>query len=189
MSYKRKSDCTPEEWARYLERNRPRHAARYVREMATPEGREKRRAESSASYFRTKNDPVRREKYLKRQLLKDQRRRKLAKLFRPEKCVQVGAADPLGSMRAKAFTIPAFDQIIKAMPAKWSMDFKEEIATEAMILLLDRTATTVSEAVKLGLKTHNRLYDRFKTVSIDAENADGLRIIDTIASDHMENFL
>lgn len=189
MAYKCKADCTPEEWARYLAGRRPRHAARYAKQMATPEGQEQKRAESRASYARTQADPERRARYLARQKLKDQRRRMLARLFRPGKAAAVASADPLAAIRAKAFTIPAFDQIIKAMPEKWSMDFKEEIATEAMILLLDRTASTVSEAVKLGLKAHNRLYDRFKTVSIDAEQADGFRIIDNIASDHMENFL
>lgn len=185
----RKADFTPEEWERVRETARRSEAAKRARKMSTEAGCQREAERSRARYARTMADPVTRELYLERQRVKDRRRRHLAKLFTPGKPLQVESGDALSSMRAKAMSVPAFDQIIRAMPAKWSMDFKEEIAAEAIILLLDRTAATVTEAVKLGLKVHGKLYDRFRTVSIDAENSDGFRIIDTIPSDYMEDYL
>lgn len=100
----------------------------------------------------------------------------------------LGAAALL-HIRRSVTTDQMYRDVMVAIPAKYHIDTREDIATEAIILMLDGTATNAAEAVALGIKQHFRLFSKFNTISLDEDRGDGFRLIDRIATDHMEAFI
>ncbi len=52
-----------------------------------------------------------------------------------------------------------------------------------MVAFLEGDALNIKDAVALGMKRHWRMFSKFTTRSLDAEIAEGLRLIDLIADD------
>ncbi len=62
-----------------------------------------------------------------------------------------------------------------------SVEWREDIASEAMVLMLAGDCDDPAEAVKLGRTNLNRATSSYGMISLDAEVTEGLRMIDMIA--------
>lgn len=173
----RKATCSPEVWAAHLAYMRERQA------IYRPKNPEKRREHDREyqrrRYLKTKADP---EKLALRRQWEAERRRKAR--------VAAKASTPLAPIRTSleaAMTDTAFRSIWDAMPGAWPLAAREDIASEAMILLLEGAAASPAEAVKLGSRRHWSLFTRFGSVSLDEPVREGLTRLDLLAADEPED--
>ncbi|REF69610.1 hypothetical protein BDD41_2320 [Paracoccus versutus] len=193
MATKRKADCTPEEWAAILERNRAYCATRdpekrreaYKRYMeklrANPELMEKHRARQKR-YRENNREKINATKRRCRQRNPEHYRayyRKWHALNAASKAPEPGSG--LAELRAKVRTETIYAQIWALLPDKMSVEWREDIASEAMVLMLAGDCDDPAEAVKLGRTNLNRATSSYGMISLDAEVTEGLRMIDMIA--------
>ncbi|WP_313350246.1 hypothetical protein [Paracoccus sp. (in: a-proteobacteria)] len=202
MACKRKADCTPEEWAERLrkqnEKRRARKAAGKRYPSEAPEvlnararerrqrvkGTERYKFQQSQRVARAKaRDPVgflekkrewRRQWRVKnpgkmREYNQDYNRRRKAGLV-------AAKPEPMTGERVWQLTLDA-------LRGKYDEPTRMDIAGEAMVAFLEGDALNIKDAVALGMKRHWRMFSKFTTRSLDAEIAEGLRLIDMIADD------
>lgn len=79
-----------------------------------------------------------------------------------------------------------FAAILKLLPPALPRHIKDDVAGEVCLMVLEREvpAAKMADAVKEALRRQNRMFDYFKTISIDTPIAgfDGLTIGDTLAA-------
>lgn len=198
MATKRKADCTPEEWAALLARNRAYCAKKKTRDP------DKQRENCKRYMERIRADPERLEKYRARQRrYREENQEKIAAKKRrcyhrnPEKYrayyrkwralkAASMASEPgsgLAELRARVKSEAIYAQIWALLPDQMSVEWREDIASEAMVLMLAGDCDDPAEAVKLGRTNLNRATSSYGMISLDAEVTEGLRMIDMIADD------
>lgn len=119
-----------------------------------------------------------------------------AAALRPKRTKAVKAPEPrrvpgeeLVHIRRAVMSDQMYREVMAAIPSKYHLNTREDIATEALLLWLDGTATDAADAVKQGMRTYFKMFNQFGTVSLDETFGDGdLRRIDTLSSDHMDDY-
>ncbi len=193
MATKRKADCTPEEW----ERRRELHHEQYKRQMerirADPERMEKLR-ERQRRYREKNREKIAATKRRCRQRNPEKYRAHYRKWYElngrkwyaQNRHVASKVPEPglgLADMRARVRTEATYAQIWALLPDQMSVEWREDIASEAMVLMLAGDCDDPAEAVKLGRSNLNRATSSYGTISLDAEISEGRRMIDMIADD------
>lgn len=74
---------------------------------------------------------------------------------------------PVAHIRAAVMSDAIYRAVWAALAGIKSYDLREEIASEAVILLLDGTVSCPKEAARLGAKRHWSLFSKFDTISLD----------------------
>lgn len=165
---RRKADCTPEEWECLAKK---REAQRRYRER-----NHEKVLEAARKFRRANPDKIRAYK----QARKAERRRADPAYRRHlyEKHAQYKAR-----LRNAKKATPLFEQVLALIPAQVEARF--DIASEAMIALLEGRAKTPAGAIALGRKTHYRQFSQFdkKTISLDAPLANGGSLHDLVADE------
>lgn len=152
-SYKRKADCTPEEWEHQKAGLDRKVAARLARDPDWQARKDSKKAEAIRA------DPAR----MALAQARWARARDKRKLRQPRT-----AAEAMAALR-------------RAVPG--TGPDREDILAEAFLALMEGRAKDVPGAIALGRKAHWRLFSRFATLSLDEPIGDGsLRRIDLLAA-------
>lgn len=167
MASKRKADCTPEEWERRLE------YSRCYKRSAPPEVREKIAAGQKA--------------------WKSAERRRGTSDHQANGGKDTAYQAHLAWNRAYGKRIRAKERARKNAPdlytvvlglIPFALEDRFDIASEAMVLLLEATTLDPAEAVKLGRKAHFRKFSRFGApISLDAPLPGGQSRYDLLAAE------
>lgn len=172
-TYKRKADCTPEEWERFRARRREWERKKRKED---PEW-EKRRREQAL-----KNNP---------DYKQERNRRKYERILAdPEK-----HARRLAIVR-KSEAKRRMRQRVQKNPKKYLRQIRKELGgigahtedmvSETLLILLEGKASTVEDAVSMGKRNHWQLFSTYRTLSLDTSisgEAGGERFIDRLVSE------
>lgn len=187
---RRKEDFTPEEWETHLAKKREQDRRWRERNAKNKKFLTRRREEQRRYYARHKEkcdaatlkwraeNPDRVREY-QNDHKKDRRLRDLAYRLKLREASRRWYAKKLNLKVA----LPLFEQVLALIPFKVEARF--DIASEAMIALLEGRATTPAEAIALGRKVHYRQFSQFdkKTISLDAPLANGGNLHDLVADE------
>lgn len=196
MSNKKKADCTPEEWQAYLERQRAKRAKQRARghrpPSMQPEVLNRRRKEWVERHRDTDRYRFQETQRLRRAREKDPegyrakkrewKRRNPDKVRAWQQRYRARKAQGIIAPARPAMTGERVWQLtLQALRGKYDEPNRMDIAGEAMLAFLEGDAKNIKDAVALGMKRHWKLFSKFATRSLDAEIAEGLRLIDLIA--------
>lgn len=198
MPAKRKAECTPEEWQRYLEKQRLKRARQresgHRPPSMQPEVLNQRRKEwldrnkGTDRYRFLISEKIRRikerdpEAYRAKQ--SEWRRNNAEKVSASRaRYAERKAAGLVGPSKEPMTGERLYHLTMTALKGRYDEPSRMDIAGEAMLAFLEGDAPNIKDAVALGMKRHWRMFSKFATRSLDAEIAEGLRLIDLIADD------
>lgn len=194
MACKRKADCTPEEWAEQLRKQNEKRRARKAAGKCYPsEAPEARKAVLKAHYDRVKGTERYKFQCAKWREAAGSAAKERKRLHRKENRAKNNEYNRRYWARKKAGLVAAkpepmtgervWQLTLEALRGKYDEPNRMDIASEAMVAFLEGDALNIKDAVALGMKRHWRMFSKFTTRSLDAEIAEGLRLIDMIADD------
>lgn len=88
-------------------------------------------------------------------------------------------------LRCSLMSNETYRAVWDALPNNMKRITREEVAAEAVILLLEGTAKTPAEAVKLGRDNYFRLFSKFGVVSMDEPIFEKRTLHDVLSSDSL----
>lgn len=198
---KRKSECTPEEWAAYLQKQREWQTNN--RKPLTQEQIEARRKASrlwraknadkvrqSDNAWRARNrEQVRAKNRLWRKKNQNHVRLYNAEYWRRRKAglatslpiAQKVHHDPVAALRAALLKVPDYRNVWDAIHIK-NTDRREDIASEAIVILLENPGLPVPEAVSIARRTLNRAIGSLGMISLDQPRLSGQSWHDILAA-------
>lgn len=171
-----RSKQTPEERKASNRLHDIAYRARRKEEQAFKE----RRAEIQRKYWASLDEEQK--KKLRANRVATEQKRTMAKLRQQQRDDR--KRGKTGRRPSKVTGDQLFNTVMKALDGKYDMDTRMDIASETLLAFMSGEVSTIKEAVALGMKRHWKMFSKFTTRSLDAEIADGLRLIDLIDSEH-----
>lgn len=152
--YKRKADCTPEEWDRFRARRREWEKKKRKEDPEWEKRRRERALENNPEYMQERN----RRKYDRILADPEKHARRLA---------IVRKSEAKRRMRERVRRKPEtyIREIRKTL--RGTGPDTDDIVAEAIMALLDGRAATLPEAIEAGRKAHFRQFSRYTTLSLD----------------------
>lgn len=173
---KRKADYTPEEWEAQKEKNRRKATAHYKRKVASiPNYARDLSRKARAKIY---SDPARYSAWLEKNRVQCRNWRN-----RHGISGQAQKKDALIHIRRELRRDSLYRAVWACIPEGLPVEYKEDIAAEAIVLILTEECRRPSEAVKLGKKRLNKNTSSYGMISLDQPTHDGRSWHDLIADD------
>lgn len=212
MATKRKADYTPEEWEARKAYNRRKSMEFYRRKVASIPNyaRDLSRKRMDKIYadpdrhkkfLETERERIRKKKENNPNYARDKARKTKARIYadpvlyakwlawnreyyrRKHGSAKIEQDDCAAQMRKGLRDDVLYSSVWACLPERLQIDIKEDIASEAIVLILTGEASTPAEAVKMGRKALNRATSSFGTISLDQPRYDGRSWHDTLTDD------
>lgn len=163
-----------------LEREKARRKREKV--MADPEKHAKALLKRKLRHARQVADPAERER------LNAKRRKGLIRRRPARPATPTAKTNPLEALRRALHRNELWASVLAATPVKYRTEVREDIASEAVVALLEGVAKTPEDAVKIGRQRLGRATSSFGLISIDQPRMNGGSWHDVLPAREVEAF-